>query len=110
MNPQSQKNEKVELPEITSAIRETLDLAIAVKAYPNPFEDHMKFQFNLSKKQNVDISFTNQLGRLVYSESFQCPQGSNKIDLNTLFDSGLYIIKVQSDNGELNDTRKMIKK
>jgi hypothetical protein len=81
----------------------------ALRTYPNPFEDNVKFQFNLSKGQEVVISFTDQLGKVVYSEIFQCSKGSNKIDLNTLFNSGIYIVKAQSMNGELNQSKKMIK-
>lgn len=81
-----------------------------VKTFPNPFDDQVKLQFNLSKSQNVQVSFVNQLGHEVYSENFECLKGGNTINLNTLFKSGLYFIKVKSDNNELDQTKKLIKK
>lgn len=81
-----------------------------LRTYPNPFNEGINIQFNLSEDQNVKIQFVNQLGKVVYTENFSCKKGGNKLDINTSFNYGIYMLNVVSENGEMNQTKRVIKK
>ena len=72
-------------------------------AYPNPFENAVKLNFNNSTARTIAVY--NALGELVYYEETK----STSTELNTeAFTSGIYFVKVTE--GDQSSTLRMIKK
>ncbi len=76
----------------------------AVSIYPNPTKDNLNI--HLSEKSNdVDVSIYDLTGRLVFQENYL---NTNNIELSTQnWNSGLYIAKIKTLNGEF--TEKIVK-
>lgn len=76
-----------------------------VKIYPNPFENFVSIFFSFS--ENVLITITDVLGKIVYAKTMNVVSNQN-IEIETVFfHNGVYFINIQSKS--LNITSKIIK-
>ena len=77
------------------------DLAL----YPNPANNEVNLKWN--KPEDVSVRIYNALGKIVFYGKEVNLQNGIKIDVSS-FGSGLYFVKLNSDNGEI--TKKLILK
>ena len=75
-----------------------------MNAYPNPFANRSTISFYLENEQNVEFTFFNQEGRVVYNinQYFDAGMNSIQIDSDQIFDrtaSGLIYYKMIADQG-----------
>lgn len=89
---------------ITLSTQDNFEKASLVKIYPNPTKGNFTVIVNNTSKFNITI--LDILGKIVYSNSVN----SNKIEINrnTYFTSGLYIVKVTSNDHETHHTKLII--
>ncbi|MTE27302.1 VPS10 domain-containing protein [Winogradskyella ouciana] len=73
--------------------------------YPNPANNEVNLKWN--KPDDVSVRIYNTLGKIVFYGKKVNLQNGFKIDVSP-FDSGLYFVKLNSDNGEI--TKKLILK
>ncbi|MDC0231551.1 T9SS type A sorting domain-containing protein [Aureispira] len=78
--------------------------------YPNPFSNEMTYQFNGNKLQNLSISITDMLGRVLLESKHSTHLGLNRIvlDLKKLV-SGTYLISVKNSDEFILNEQKIIK-
>jgi hypothetical protein len=79
--------------------------------YPNPATDHTSIAFKLESSANVGVQVLDALGRTVYSVASQkLDAGTQMFEINTTsFASGVYTIKVASDNGTITERFSVVK-
>ena len=81
-----------------------------VSVYPNPVVNKFAVSIDLQKAGTITVSVLNQQGKLMMSESVEGLKGNNTIGLDaTLLPQGVYLVKVQSANGQKMNTNKFIK-
>ena len=78
-----------------------------MKTWPNPFSDQISIQFELKKRQAVEINISDELGNQVYyRKSAIREQGLNLITLKQGKDfqlkSGAYFVRIITSSGVLN--------
>jgi large repetitive protein len=69
-----------------------------LKAYPNPFANEMNVVFNLAEAEEVQISLTDALGRVVHSQEDLGKAGFNawQIDNAKSLSNGVYFLKIST--------------
>jgi len=67
---------------------EDIDFVNQISVFPNPNEGNFEINFSKSKKYSIEI--INNLGVCVYTEKVS----ASKYNINTTFDTGLYILKI----------------
>ena len=81
---------------------------IQLSAYPNPFNNNVNIEYNLSKGRNVEIAIYNLSGQMV--NRFDCgyqPFGKQRITWNAgRMSSGIYFCKISG--GEYSSTTRLI--
>lgn len=77
--------------------------------YPNPVEDELNLNMNVTESGALTIRISDVNGKIVYQEAMNAQFGENQIKINTDFESGLYFLTVQSARGQAT-TSKFIKK
>ena len=78
------------------------------KAYPNPTNNHLTLQYNLSESALVQTTITNHLGQVIYSQKANKNSGTQNEPINlSSYPSGIYLISVYTNN--LHNTIKIIK-
>jgi hypothetical protein len=79
--------------------------------YPNPATDHTSIAFKLESSANVGVQVLDALGRTVYSVASQkLDAGTQMFEINTTsFASGVYTIKVASENGTITERFSVVK-
>ena len=75
---------------------------------PNPFTNRVSIG-NVPEKGKTEVNILNILGRVVYAKTFTNMQGNNILINTTRLNSGIYILKIMS-NEKLLFTRKIIKR
>lgn len=65
--------------------------------YPNPFVDHIQFQFSKSLNGLVSITIFDLLGRLVYKEQKEVINNTINLD-NLQFPENEYLVKLSGTN------------
>ncbi|HYF33165.1 MAG TPA: PA14 domain-containing protein [Chitinophagaceae bacterium] len=86
---------------------------IRIQAYPNPFTDNIKIDFNNTSANNqVTVDIIDLTGRVVFKQDAgRVPAGMNTIRLNVpdgSFAPGIYIVRLNI-NGQTVNTAKLIK-
>jgi hypothetical protein len=78
------------------------------EVYPNPSSDIFNINFNLAKKENINVFITDVIGRRIYDviENSDVDSFQTTVDLSA-FNKGVYLINVQSKNGI--SVRKIVK-
>ena len=80
------------------------------KVFPNPTRDNVQLAFFLEEKTHVVIEVYDLLGKLTFSNSQELMNGMNSIPLDfSGLSKGIYVIKVQTDNGQLIGEQKVVK-
>lgn len=80
---------------------------ILLQAYPNPFADEIKINYNLNSKiSDVVVSITDVTGKAVYSEKLNSDKGT--LTLNPELKSGLYFVNI-TNGKELMKVIKVVK-
>ncbi len=71
----------------------------SVKVYPNPANDLVTLEYQLSSQSDVaNVIVINQLGQQVYSGSLSGGEGTQSINIRS-WTPGLYLYKISSENG-----------
>lgn len=79
-----------------------------VLIYPNPAQNNLNVNLNLSKNSDVDIIIKDVTGKTVLNKTSKLLKGENKIQLETTqLSSGLYFVQVNSD-GNFVSTKKIV--
>ena len=77
------------------------DLLNAIDIYPNPSDGNIKLSWNASGTQKMQLSITNDIGAIIYSENFLMNSSSEKqIDLSG-YPAGIYFVSLQNGNGKI---------
>ncbi|MCD7973976.1 MAG: T9SS type A sorting domain-containing protein, partial [Candidatus Azobacteroides sp.] len=71
-----------------------------LRAFPNPFSDHLTVVFTLEKAQPVSIQLFNISGKRIYtSESIPASAGINEVEVPVFsMARGTYLLKLQGEN------------
>ncbi len=79
-----------------------------VKIYPNPFTNEINIWLNNLPAENVQVTITNVLGQVLYSEKLSRPNNA-VINLNEVaaYKNGIYFVNLSS--GDYNITKKIVK-
>ncbi len=69
-----------------------------VKAYPNPVQDQLLIEVNLTETSSVQVDLYNSQGQIVASQSFEAGEGAftQKIEAGSL-PAGLYFLRVSGE-------------
>ncbi|MBK9283165.1 MAG: T9SS type A sorting domain-containing protein [Sphingobacteriaceae bacterium] len=72
-----------------------------LKLFPNPVNNKLSIDFNLSDNSDIQIKVTDISGRLISSQNLMNKQkGNNLFELNTTeIESGYYTLQIQSQRG-----------
>jgi large repetitive protein len=114
-NGDDEGDKKVELTS-RSSNGETLVTAaekVRIQAYPNPFTDNLKIDFNNSSSSNkVNVDIVDMAGRVVFrQDAGKVPVGMNTLRLdvsNGQFSPGVYLVRL-SINGKVVSTTKLVR-
>jgi hypothetical protein len=88
---------------INKSIKQDYSQNSGLIAYPNPFTNGISIEINTDKGQNCVLSLQTITGVKVYSQPYSLEKGANKIEIASLDKllSGIYIIEVKTDNGQI---------
>lgn len=77
---------------------------------PNPVDDLLEIRINAPKKGVYTVTFTSVLG-ISFEQFFQVQQGNNllKADLSDKLSTGMYLLRITSESGQLVGSGKVIK-
>jgi hypothetical protein len=77
---------------------------------PNPFSDRLLVNIELQKEQIVKLDLYNSIGVLIWSTTQFLKIGDNSFEIPTdVTQSGLYILRIHSENNEINENIKLIR-
>lgn len=73
---------------------------IVKEAYPNPFKNEIKLDFELSKAENIKVIIQNARGEVLYQEAISTNLGANNYTFTRADElkSGIYYINLKSDS------------
>jgi len=76
----------------------------SLSVYPNPVDDNLHIQFNLSEPQNVKIEIISAKGVTLYTEQFSYFKGDfqKTVDVSS-FAKGIYLLRMTGDRGMVNE-------
>lgn len=78
--------------------------------FPNPVSDKFQLQLSAQKSVEVQVQIIDLTGIEIVKKKYPVPQGNSTINFDTKnFASGIYILKISSDKGEINRTFKLVK-
>ncbi len=81
-----------------STIQESQNLA-NLNVFPNPTENLVSIEFELTETKDVSIEIKNVLGQTIKTISNSFTTGNNKIEIDvSKFSSGIYFVQIQSEN------------
>jgi hypothetical protein len=67
--------------------------------YSNPFSDLIRLKVNVSRAQNLNMTVSDMLGKIVISKSYQAQAGDNFVNLQPAAGgSGMYILHIHGDS------------
>ncbi|HRO43132.1 MAG TPA: S8/S53 family peptidase [Flavipsychrobacter sp.] len=67
--------------------------------YPNPAQDVVYLNFNVTKSMNVTVTVFDLTGRQIFSHNTSAQDGDNTFQLNAKdWNRGIYVIRLQTDN------------
>ena len=68
-----------------------------ILTYPNPFQDILNIEFELSSNQDISIILYNMLGQVIYQDVKKQLTGFYKHEINTQsFVNGIYLVDIKS--------------
>lgn len=80
-----------------------------MKIYPNPASDQVTLNVISKETTHANLSVTNLMGQVVYTQNVSLETGSNQYELNvTNFAAGFYLVNVRTNAGST--TQKLIVK
>jgi hypothetical protein len=80
-----------------------------MKMYPNPASESVNISFSADNAENGEITVTNLMGQLVYSNNVEVTEGYNFINLPVKqLNSGIYMVTIRTNTGI--STQKLIVK
>jgi len=81
----------------------------AAVAYPNPMSDMTTIQFTTEQSEKVQIALYDQLGKVVFYQSYEVEEGFNEIDINlSNLLTGIYISNISSQNNTYNNIKLVV--
>ena len=81
-----------------------------INIYPNPTKDIATLQITTIKSEEVEISITDVLGKIIYQEKRDVNSGLNTAKINVSnIESGMYFVNIKTDN-KTHSTRLIITK
>jgi len=88
--------------EINTSVKES-QLIQNVSVFPNPASQGQNINVSVSmeKSNNVTVSLIDITGRIVVSENQILSQGNNTITLDAIAEAGIYIIKLDTEDGSI---------
>ncbi|MEZ4884595.1 MAG: T9SS type A sorting domain-containing protein [Chitinophagales bacterium] len=70
------------------------------KLYPNPMQDYLVLEMNLSQKLQLDLVVFDVLGRTIFTQNYLIQNGDNQLFLNTSdWVSGVYWVVLKGEKG-----------
>ncbi len=79
-----------------------------LKAFPNPAQNNLTIQYNLSERATVQTTIANYLGQILYSQKTNKSPGMQHDPIHlSSFPNGVYLISIYTNN--LHNTIKIIK-
>lgn len=95
---------------VETATPDTDEPTIVVGAYPNPFVSTLNVDLYVGQQQPVSIKIYNTMGALVFEQAIEPVTGysSYTLDLSKL-QSGMYMLKLLTADGELDGSYKLLK-
>ncbi|MDN3491247.1 DUF6923 family protein [Winogradskyella bathintestinalis] len=80
-----------------------------IKAFPNPMISQAEVQFTVGQNETVQFIMYNQLGKQVYSTTYNAQTGKNNISIRRAnLSSGLYFCKIVSNQHNYNPLKLII--
>lgn len=77
------------------------ELAENMNVYPNPATDDLNIAFTLQNESTTTIELLNNLGQVVATQVLGSVSGEQTAQMNvSSLESGMYIVKVKTENGE----------
>jgi photosystem II stability/assembly factor-like uncharacterized protein len=87
---------------------EVADNGMELKAYPNPFMEHLNIDFIASETSKISVALLDVKGNILLQYYENCRQGQNSIRMNTMeLPSGIYFLRLTST--DCNSVKKVIK-
>lgn len=73
---------------------------VTVRAFPNPFTDHIKINITAAFKTNAGVTITDAAGRIVTENSYEVDKGINTVKINDLakLAAGVYVLRITINN------------
>ncbi len=97
---------QVETPEIlhivsVSGVEDEEDTTFGFKAFPNPAADHVCINFESNNTEEVNITVTDILGRIVENIKFKAQSGNNRLEWKPsgMLINGQYLITLKNEKG-----------
>ncbi|MEO1050397.1 MAG: endonuclease/exonuclease/phosphatase family protein [Bacteroidota bacterium] len=82
-----------------------------VTAYPNPFTDRLKLNFNLEEAVVADLTIYNSLGIKVIDQEVTLDLGQSELDFDlSNMDGGMYLVRIKDNEGLIDESIKILKK
>jgi hypothetical protein len=94
------------LPQVVSGVN-TANFVRGFEVYPNPFKDQTTVRFSMENAENVALTMTDALGRLVNRVELKTVSGWNTYQwnanstLNDALSTGVYFIRLETQTGIL---------
>lgn len=85
----------------------SFDALGTITMYPNPTETNLNFDFQIQNIEKLDIKIFNLLGKEVLSK--QISKNDASITVSNL-NSGIYVVRISSLNGENSTTKRFVKR
>jgi len=85
--------------DITIDVPEASNIS-SVSVYPNPASDNLNVEFNLNQNNEVNITLTDMIGKVIYQNNNKtATAGTVKYNINTgSVNAGMYLLSVQIGN------------
>ena len=88
--------------DLDTSVKES-ELINNVSVYPNPMYagQNMNVSFNLDRSLEVSISLIDITGKVIMSNTTSMIQGANELRLEPIFEAGVYILKMDTEDGSI---------
>lgn len=94
------EGEQTVVPGIVSGIKPVSTSGLSgIRLSPNPAQSYSNLEFELKQTGAVSITITDLSGRIVKMQNYQLIAGKNKVQLDILQLSGMYLVKIATVAG-----------
>ncbi|WP_411893327.1 DUF6923 family protein [Winogradskyella sp. A2] len=91
------------------SLEEEAIVANTIKVYPNPMSAQAEIQFTVSQNETLQFVIYNQLGKQVFSTTFNAVAGHNRLTIHrNQLSTGLYFCKLISNQNNFNSLKLII--